>query len=411
MSLRPTALALLALLLAGCGGDPDPVPGPDGGAELRTQGKFAGTWRRTLEDGTDYVFEVIDDGQTVRGEMTEGLPEDCLSYVFDLERTEEEGVLGSSLVRFEEEDGGIPTNYSTQWRNAICDGEAVLVEQQWIETDEFGDVVKSGWTDVRYAFTPFVSEEELAAAWAEALAGLEAPHAVTVGPEAGMGMGVVQLTGQAENLTAWAWMLVDESDDAWHVEVSGGPLLEQPLLVDAVMGLTVHKESGHVTHAVVGKPGTAGTEIAISEQTMPRKPALEGTPEEITVEAGTFATEKVESRHGTSWVGTEGGAQGILVKWIGEDTEYELAQALEQSTVTLADGTTVDATLVRYSNGMQWTLTRHPIVRTFLPYDRGTTSGEWGFLGMVLPTPDGATTLLEEVIEVRDDASPQLRWN
>lgn len=212
-------------------------------------------------------------------------------------------------------------------------------------------------------------------------------------------------SGQVMN-TSWA--VVGESGDSWLVEHQNPAMAA--MAKGYIMGLTVRKEDGKVTKAVLGKPGEEGKPIKINEN-----PPVEGqkgpepTNEDVKIKLGTFPAKKYvnkfagadgkEQTH-TTWMGNGGELNNVLLKAEGPGGNYELSEMPEESQVKVGDSS-LSVTKYAYSNGLvQWVATGSPVLAVFFPY------GEDG-KSMFKMSTQGMTM---EITEVSEAAKPQLKW-
>lgn len=315
LKLTPAAL-LLAALLAGCDlipkkEEPKPEPSP-GAPAAEAPGAFAGRWTR--EGESPLVFEVSDDGQKVHGELVEGGGDAFDSYTFDLEH-QAEGLKGQA--HFVLKDVANRT-YDTAWK-ARLDGDTIVVEQEFIELDEEGgEVVERGTEERRYAFEPAAVPEPVAAA--PTMPAMDMSAYVSVMPSykhllyEGMEVGhqVLTVTEVMGTQQRERMALVGETDRAWIVEIDN-----QAGQKDLLLAVFVDKETGLPLEAYVGNRGQQGKKKDVPppppEGQGGQTPA--GTPEEVTVPAGTFPTIRTETAGNVMWTVAEGHpAAGVLVK-------------------------------------------------------------------------------------------------
>lgn len=238
---------------------------------------------------------------------------------------------------------------------------------------------------------------------------IQATSPVPVTPDMKVGWHIKQEMKSSGQNMATSYSIVGETADSWQMEHMNPSLAgmanSMPDLKGMIIGLTVRKEDGKVTKAVLGKPGEAGKEIKINEMTPGEAKAPEGTPEDVKLKIGTFPAKKFVNDLGqagksTSWVGNGGGLDGVLLKSEGAGGSYELKKEPSDSTVKVGD-TSLTVTEYAYTNGMTyWISAGDPIVAAFFPY------GKEG-RGIYKMTTDSTQM---EVVELGSAAKPQLKW-
>jgi hypothetical protein len=185
--------------------------------------------------------------------------------------------------------------------------------------------------------------------------------------------------------------IVGETGDSWLVETASSAS------DGYLMGLTVSKEDGKVTAAVMGKAGEAGKEIKVMAATAtPAGP--DGVAEEVTIGIGSFASTKVVTDYGTSWSGTEGELAGIMLKYESKDATYELAKMPEAGNTDLG-GTSVKIVKLVYSNDSEYWRTANAVVSALATAGDGVGTVKTVMAGMTI-----------ELTAVKTDAAPQLKW-
>lgn len=204
-----------------------------------------------------------------------------------------------------------------------------------------------------------------------------------------------------------SYAIVGEAGDSWLVESESptiGALAAQfPELKGSIMGLTVRKADGVVTKAVLGKPGEAGKEIKIMPVGDTSTAAPEGTPDRVTIGIGTFDATKVTSGDVSTWTGTSGEVEGVLLKLQGSGQDYELS-ALPAKETKDVGGVSVETTALAYSNGLKiWTTDNEIIACIF-----GGASSSSGKRVGTFRTESGGT--VTEITRLATDAAPQLKW-
>jgi len=150
---------------------------------------------------------------------------------------------------------------------------------------------------------------------------------------------------------------------------------------------------------VLGKAGEAGKDIEILAATATTAQAEEGVDEDCSIGLGTFPAKKFANEYMTSWVGSGGELDGVLLKAVpAQGDAYELSEMPSNESMD-AGGTSVDTTKYAYSNGMtQWTTTNE-IVAAFFPGGEGK--------GMFKMDMEGFSSA---VTNVGTGAEAKLKW-
>jgi len=259
---------------------------------------------------------------------------------------------------------------------------------------------------------PKKEEEQPAQTQATAGGGLDpatmvqAPGKIALGNRAKVGYGATRTQEASGQTGVERYAIVGETDDAWQVELYtlGMSYLKAsvPDIEEYVVGALVEKETGKVTKAVLGKQGETGKEIQIMQAfEADAQESPEGKMTEVSLAmGGPFKAKNVTVADTTSWVGTEGELDGVLLKSSGPGGDYELKSMPVQETVSI-EGGDVKVTKFVYTNGMEWWLTPNEVVVTFFPW------GTEGTQGMFKMVSSGATM---EVTGVKTDATPALAW-
>ena len=190
--------------------------------------------------------------------------------------------------------------------------------------------------------------------------------------------------------------IVGESEDMWRVEQ------KHSSFAGWVMGLTVAKKNGETLKAVLGRPGEAGKPIEIAAPTpLPVGfQYVEDLEEEVTIEIGTFPAMKAVNPFSTSWTGTEGVLEGILIAVSTGVGPYQLT-ALPSREVLDCDGVAVEVMKCTYSNDSIRFRTTEQVVAALAPSDGG-----FGTYKEVTPG-----VLTHEIAEIRQDARAELVWD
>lgn len=239
---------------------------------------------------------------------------------------------------------------------------------------------------------------------------VQAPGRVPVCSDAKVGWmaeRTIKAEGSPQDLVE-SYAVVAETGDSWLIE-SRSPTIDAmassfPALEGALMGLTVRKADGVVTKAVMGKPGEAGKEIKITPAgDSPATTADEGAPDRVTIGIGTFDAVKYVRGETTSWAGTSGETQGVLLKSQGGGQDYELAAAPKMATQDVG-GVSVSTIETAYTNGMKMWMTDNEIIACILGGGAGADGKRTG----QFRTESGGTVIA--VTGLRTDAAPQLVW-
>lgn len=237
-----------------------------------------------------------------------------------------------------------------------------------------------------------------------------APGKVDIGKGAKVGFMLKdEMTAGGQTMGSMTAIVAD-GGDVWHVEHVNAGLAamanSMPDLKGMIMGLVVNKADGKVTKAMLGKPGEKGKEIKIGDvYDTPMQKGPEGTADTCKIKLGSFPAMKVVQKAGdstiTSWAGTEGELEGVLLKSTGGGGDYELAEMPSTENVTAGDS--VEVTKLKYSNGMEWWLTNDAVVTAFKPWaaEKGPGTGMFA-----MKTKDST----QEVKEVSSKAAAQLKW-
>jgi hypothetical protein len=237
---------------------------------------------------------------------------------------------------------------------------------------------------------------------------VKAPGRIDIGPDVKVGQ-MVQRTSNFGTPSVESYAVVGEDGDAWRIEAQSATIAAMeasfPELKGAIMGLTVKKSDGTVTKAVAGKPGEAGKPIEIMAAQAPA-PATQpaGTPENVKIGIGAFDAKKYVQSGVTSWVGTAGDTNGVLIKMDGGTTEtrYELAEAPKMQEVDVG-GHKVKTRYTAYTNGTKIWSTEDPIICGLF----GATSTDGKRYGTYkMEMPSGKI----EITAIKTDAAPQLKW-
>jgi hypothetical protein len=186
--------------------------------------------------------------------------------------------------------------------------------------------------------------------------------------------------------------IVADLGQSWAIET------ESSATPDYVIGLTVDKETGAVTSAVMGKPGERGVSIKILETAPPPGAPKKGVAEEVPIEIGSFPSIKRVEDYGTTWTGTEPELEGVLLKYASASGDYELAELPDETTESVG-GVTVKVSKLVYSNQRTEWRTRHPVVASLRPLGSG--------YGIFRLSNETSTT---EVTSLQTDARAKLRW-
>jgi hypothetical protein len=237
---------------------------------------------------------------------------------------------------------------------------------------------------------------------------VQAPGRIGISQDGKVGwMAGRKISGNNQNLNE-SYAIVGEAGDSFQVEAQTPTIdamaASMPAVKGMIMGLTVRKADGVVTKAVLGKPGEAGKEIKIvAAGEAPAATAPQGTDERVTIGIGTFDAKKMTSSGTTTWVGTSGDVQNVLLKSSGNGQDYELAEMPKKETKDV-NGVSVQVTSLSYSNGMKMSMTDNQVIACFFP---GGVGADGKKLGMFRLESGGSVM---EVNAVKTDAAAQLKW-
>ncbi|MBX3467662.1 MAG: hypothetical protein KF878_12325 [Planctomycetes bacterium] len=236
---------------------------------------------------------------------------------------------------------------------------------------------------------------------------VQAPGRVPVASDAKLGWMAERTTQASGQTLVESYALVGEDGDAWLVE-SKSPTIDAmaasfPDLKGALLGLTVRKADGVVTKAVLGKPGEAGKEVKIAPAGDAAGAPAEGTADRVSIGLGTFDATKHTHGEVTTWVGSAGATQGVLLKSQGSGQDYELAEMPSKATKDV-NGVSVNVTGLSYTNGLKLWMTDHQIIAAILG---GGADASGKRVGMYRMESGGTVT---EVTGLATDAKPQLKW-
>lgn len=237
---------------------------------------------------------------------------------------------------------------------------------------------------------------------------VQAPGRVPVCPDAKVGWMAQRTTEASGQKLVESYAIVADAGDSWKIE-SQSPTIDAmaasfPDLKGALMGLTVRKSDGVVTKAVMGKPGEAGKEIKIAAAgDVAATTAPEGTADRVTIGIGTFDAMKHTSGDVTTWVGTSGETNGVLLKSQGGPQDYELS-AMPKNDTKDVGGVSVQTTELAYSNGMKLWMTDNEIIACVFG---GGATADGKRAGLFRSESGGA---IIEVTGLKTDAQPQLKW-
>lgn len=311
---------------------------------------YSGKWTR---EDNGAVFEVSDDGTDVTGKLIDGDKEYLdyfKSYEIALAR-KGSGLKGKAKIIFKDTPD---ETVETKWE-ITRDGDTLKAKLEYIKYDDDGNEDGRGTEDKTFAFE---AEGGAPAAAAYTPPAVDMSAYVPVSPTykhmlyEDMAVGQwgeveMEVAGQ-KHMTRTA--VVAETDDAWIIEIDN-----QMNQKDLLIAVFVDKESGETSKAFVGKRGEDGKEKEVPP--MPEAvegEAPEGEDEEVEVEAGTFESKRYESNGTTSWMGTDGDTEGVMLKSKGTNYEEELLEIDADSTYD-AGGTEFAAKYLKYkTGGEQW---------------------------------------------------------
>jgi hypothetical protein len=204
-----------------------------------------------------------------------------------------------------------------------------------------------------------------------------------------------------------SYAIVGESGDSFRIESPRHPSVDAlaasfPELKDQIIGWTVRKSDGLVTRAVVGRPGETGKEVKLIQ--VPQSATVpQGVAERVSIGIGTFDATKTVAGDTTTWVGSSGDTQYILLKLMSPSATYELAEMPTKSTKDVG-GVSVQVTETSYTNGMKMGTTDNEVIAAL--FFGGLTS-DGRRLGRFRHEQSGTTS---EITAVKTDATPQLKW-
>lgn len=396
---RIVGAVLAAALLVGC---PLPkIPGAmdddsdyddepiDSDEDVAQPDSFAGKWTR---EDNGAVFEVSDDGTTVRGKLIDG-DEEYLeifeSYEFELERKGGR-LAGKGRMVFKDTPDEI---VETAWE-VSQDGDRLKAKLEYVDYDDDGNETGRGSEDKVFAFEPSESAAPVAAAYTPPAVDMSAY--VTVMPtykymlfeDMSVGQWIDErlvVAGQ-EHMTRTA--IVGETDDAWIIEIDN-----QMNKKDLLIAVFVDKESGKPLQAYVGKRGEDGKEKDVPPMPKPvGGDAPDGEDDQIDVGAGSFDAIRYESGGMKTWTGVDGDTEGVLLKMSGPNFEDELVEIDADQTFD-AGGTEFAAKYLRYKGtmGEQWHAT-----------------GDKPYFNAMLKMKTSA--MIKELVEQGDDAEPAFNY-
>ncbi len=237
---------------------------------------------------------------------------------------------------------------------------------------------------------------------------VNAPGRVPVCPDAKVGWMAERTIDAGGQKLVESYAVVADAGDSWKIESQsptiGAMAASFPELKGALLGLTVRKADGVVTKAVMGKPGEAGKEIKIAAAgEAPATTEQTGTPDRVTIGIGTFDAMKFTSGETTTWTGSSGETNGVLLKSQGGGQDYELSAMPKKDTKDVG-GVSVATTELVYSNDMKMWLTDNEIVGCVFG---GGKTPDGKRVGLFRSESGGAVT---EVTGLKTDAKPELKW-
>lgn len=357
-------LAMGVAMLAGCsllsvpsvpGQEPQQDTSQD--AQAAEGPTYAGTWTRQGE--SPRVFDVVDDGTTVHGELRGAADHGFTSYTFDLKR--KQGALEGAAT-FELADLAGKT-YETKW-SAKVDGTTILVKTEELGLDESGEVAERTTIEHTYDYVPAA----VAAATPPPMPAMDMSAYVTPAPnykhllaeDIAVGQWVDMEMDAMGNKSVTRTAVVADAGDAWVIELDN-----QMNQKDLLLAVFVHKDTGDVTKAFVGNRGKDGTEKQVSPPPAAQdSEAPPTTEEEVSVPAGTFMARRSDTAlpDGSTmsvWIGLEGTeAEGVMLKTQGPTGTDEL-QSMEQTTFEAA-GATFEARRLVYTSGNEMVMAMSP---------------------------------------------------
>ena len=371
-----------------------------GGAKAKPAGaQYAGEWTRASDKA---AFKVEEAGGVVKGSLVKGSrtaegKEFYAFYTFELKR---EGKLLKGQAKFALAE--YPDDkYESAWEVEL-EGDTIKGKAESLALDDEGKVEKRTFEPCSFAFKgsakPAAAAAPAPAAYKMDLTTMvQAPGKLMLGEEAAVGMKVdVDMKASGRSMP-YSVAIVGEEGESWRVETTQGLSAYAAMSPDAksmVIGLLVAKEGGKVTRARLGKPGEAGKtiKIAAAGAAAPAKQP-EGEETEVELSFGKLPAKKYKTGAMTTFVGTEGVSEGVLLKIEGGAAAKAVKAEPTEEEVDLG-GTKVRVKKAVYDNGDENWSSAHAAVKA-LQY------------GMVLNKSKYATV---QIKSVASDAKAQLKW-
>jgi hypothetical protein len=338
---------------------------------------FAGKWTR---EDNGAVFEVEDDGSTVTGKLVDGKA-DYLGYFetysFSLKR-DGSGLKGMASFVFKDAPD---ETVETKWEISRDGDSRLKAKLEYIKYDDDGNEESRGMDSK--VFTLEAAAPAAAVAYTPPAVDMSAyvavmpsyKHVLHDGLAVGQWSEVKMEAAGQTSVTRTA--CVGETDSEWIIEFDN-----QMNTKDLLLAVFVDKETGDAQRAFVGKRAEKGK----SKDVPPKPTAVEGdAPEsedvEVEVGAGTFDAKKTETGGTTMWSGTDGEAEGVLLKMKGANIEEELLE-LESTTLEVS-GTEFPCRRLKYKGNMgeMWQATDEPpyfkaVLKSKTPYSAMELMGQ-----------------------------------
>lgn len=235
---------------------------------------------------------------------------------------------------------------------------------------------------------------------------LLAPNHVLLGPGTKVGFLAARTLEGGGRVLEEQLAVVGETATSWRVETRTPSLAVQqqsfPELEHVLLGLTVRKADGAVTGAVAGAPGRPPVAIGLLPGVAPRPEvaATDGVPEPCTIALGTFDARRLDGQGTTTWTGTSGPTQDLVLKVAGEE-RYELAELPRDEALEVGAGT-LRCRRTAYTNGVTVWVTDDEVVANLF----GSPVGRTQLANARLTSTDATLTITER----RTDATPRLEW-
>jgi hypothetical protein len=235
---------------------------------------------------------------------------------------------------------------------------------------------------------------------------LLAPNHVLLGSGTKVGFAAARTLEGSGRVLEERLAVVGETATSWRVETRTPSLAVQqrsfPELEKVLLGLTVRKSDGAVTKAVAGAPGQPPVSIGLFPglAATPEVAARDGVPEACTIALGTFDARRLDGQGTTTWTGTSGPTQDLVLKVDGEE-RYELAELPRGEALEVGAGT-LRCRRTAYTNGVTVWVTDDEVVANLF----GSPVGRTQLANARLTSTDATLSITER----RTDATPRLEW-